>query len=229
MEMVALVSPDLRVRFSTSHPKDMTDDVLHVMAKYENICSNIHLPVQSGNSKVLERMNRGYSREWYMNRIDSIKKIVPDCGISTDVITGFCEETDEEHAETLTLMDYVEYDFAYMYKYSERPKTLAERRFTDDIPEEIKGKRLSEIVEKQRAHSLINNKKQVGNIYKVLIEGFSKKSQEFMCGRNGRNAMVVFPIGNFEKGNYVLVKINDCTSATLLGEVIEVCKPVEKN
>jgi len=229
MEMVALVSPDLRVRFSTSHPKDMTDDVLHVMAKYENICSNIHLPVQSGNSKVLERMNRGYSREWYMNRIDSIKKIVPDCGISTDVITGFCEETDEEHAETLTLMDYVEYDFAYMYKYSERPKTLAERRFTDDIPEEIKGKRLSEIVEKQRAHSLINNKKQVGNIYKVLIEGFSKKSQEFMCGRNGRNAMVVFPIGNFEKGNYVLVKINDCTSATLLGEVIEVCKPEEKN
>jgi tRNA-2-methylthio-N6-dimethylallyladenosine synthase len=229
MEMVALVSPDLRVRFSTSHPKDMTDDVLHVMAKYENICSNIHLPVQSGNSKVLERMNRGYSREWYMNRIDSIKKIVPDCGISTDMITGFCEETDEEHAETLTLMDYVEYDFAYMYKYSERPKTLAERRFTDDISEEIKGKRLSEIVEKQRAHSLINNKKQVGNIYKVLIEGFSKKSQEFMCGRNGRNAMVVFPIGNFEKGNYVLVKINDCTSATLLGEVIEVCKPVEKN
>lgn len=228
LEMAALVSPDLRVRFSTSHPKDMTDDVLEMMAKYENICSNIHLPVQSGNTKVLERMNRGYSREWYIDRIEAIRRIVPNCGISTDVITGFCEETDEEHKETLTLMDYVVYDFAYMYKYSERPKTLAERRFTDDIPEEIKGKRLAEIVEKQRAHSLINNKKQVGNIYKVLIEGFSKKSQEQMCGRNGRNAMIVFPKGDFEKGQYVMVQINDCTSATLLGEVVEVCQPIEK-
>lgn len=224
LELVAQVSPDLRVRFSTSHPKDMTDDVLEMMAKYDNICSNIHLPVQSGNSNVLERMNRGYSREWYIDRIEAIRRLVPDCGISTDVISGFCGETDEEHQETLTLMDYVIYDFAYMYKYSERPKTLAERRFSDDIPEEIKGKRLAEIVEKQRAHSLINNQKQVGNIYKVLIEGYSKKSEDQMCGRNGRNAMVVFPKGDFIKGQYVMVKITDCTSATLLGEVVDICQ-----
>lgn len=225
LEMVACISPALRVRFSTSHPKDMTDDVLHVMAKYENICSNIHLPVQSGNTDVLARMNRGYSREWYIERIDSIRKIVPDCGISTDIISGFCGETEEEHQETLSLMEYVVYDFAYMYKYSERPKTLAERRFTDDIPEETKGRRLAEIVEKQRAHSLIHNQKQVGNTYTVLVEGYSKKSQAHMCGRNARNAMVVFPIGEFDKGDYVRVKIESCTSATLLGEVIEKINP----
>jgi len=227
MAMVAKVSPDLRVRFSTSHPKDMTDDVLEVMASHENICSNIHLPVQSGNSNVLERMNRGYSREWYIERIESIRRLVPNCGISTDIITGFCGETEEEHQDTLTLMDYVEFDFAYMYKYSERPKTLAERKFTDDITEEIKGRRLAEIVEKQRAHALIRNQQQLGKIDKVLIEGYSKKSQDHMCGRNGRNAMIVFPKGNFEKGQYVMVKINDCTSATLLGEVIEICQPAE--
>jgi tRNA-2-methylthio-N6-dimethylallyladenosine synthase len=223
MEMVAHVSPELRVRFSTSHPKDMTDDVLEVMAKYENICSNIHLPVQSGNSAVLERMNRGYSREWYLNRIEAIRRIVPNCGISTDIISGFCSETDEEHNDTLTLLDEVVFDFAYMYKYSERPKTLAERRFTDDISEEIKGKRLAEIVEKQREHAHICNLKQVGQIEKVLIEGFSKKSQEHMCGRNGKNSMIVFPKGDFNKGQYVMVKITSCTSATLLGEVVEVC------
>jgi tRNA-2-methylthio-N6-dimethylallyladenosine synthase len=223
MEMVALVSPDLRVRFSTSHPKDMTDDVLEVMAKYENICPYIHLPVQSGNTEVLYRMNRGYSREWYIERIEAIKRIVPDCAISTDVITGFCGETEEEHQETLSLMDLVKYDFAYMFKYSERPKTLAERRFDDDIPEEVKSRRLTEIINKQLEHSLLGNQKQIGRIDKVLVEGPSKRSEEHFCGRNGRNSMVIFPKGDLKKGDYAMVKINDCTSATLLGEVVEKC------
>ena len=225
MEMVAHVSPDLRIRFSTSHPKDMTDDVLEIMAKYENICPYIHLPVQSGNSAVLERMNRGYSREWYFDRIDAIKRIITDCAISTDIITGFCGETEEEHAETLSLMDAVQYDFAYMFKYSERPKTLAERRFEDDVPEDVKGRRLNEIIDKQLQHSLASHKRQIGKISKVLVEGFSKRSAVHMCGRDGRNSMVVFPKGDFTKGNYVLVRIDDCTSATLLGEVVEILEP----
>ena len=220
MEMVALVNPDLRVRFSTSHPKDMTDDVLEMMAKYENICSSIHLPVQSGNTNVLGRMNRGYSREWYIERIEAIRRIVDDCTITTDLIIGFCEETEEEHQDTLSLMEYAKFDFAYMYKYSERPKTLAERKFSDDIPEAIKTRRIAEIVAKQREHSLIANQKQVGNTDKVLVEGVSKKSQEEMCGRNGKNSMVVFPKGDFEIGQYITVKITSCTSATLLGEVV---------
>ncbi len=223
MEMVALVSPELRVHFSTSHPKDMTDDVLEIMAKHENICPYIHLPVQSGNTDVLYRMNRGYSREWYMERINAIHRIVPDCAISTDVITGFCGETEEEHQETLSLMDFVEYDFAYMFKYSERPKTLAERRFEDDIPEEVKGRRLNEIIEKQLAHSLKSNQKQIGTIQKVLIEGTSKRSEEHLCGRTGRNSMVVFPKESYEKAQYVMVRIDSCTSATLMGEVVSVC------
>ncbi|MFM6935866.1 MAG: tRNA (N6-isopentenyl adenosine(37)-C2)-methylthiotransferase MiaB [Flavobacteriales bacterium] len=223
MELVALISPDLRVRFSTSHPKDMTDDVLEIMAKYENICPYIHLPVQSGNTDVLYRMNRGYSREWYLERIDAIKRIVPDCAISTDVITGFCGETEEEHQDTLSLMDLVEYDFAYMFKYSERPKTLAERRFDDDVPEEVKGRRLNEIIEKQLAHSLKSNQKQIGTIQKVLIEGPSKRSEEHLCGRTGRNSMVVFPKGSYQKAQYVMVRIDDCTSATLMGEVVSAC------
>ena len=223
MEMVALVSPLLRVRFSTSHPKDMTDDVLEIMAKYENICPYIHLPVQSGNTDVLYRMNRGYSREWYMERINAIHRIVPNCAISTDVITGFCGETEEEHQETLSLMDFVEYDFAYMFKYSERPKTLAERRFEDDIPEEVKGRRLNEIIEKQLAHSLKSNQKQIGTIQKVLIEGNSKRSEEHLCGRTGRNSMVVFPKESYQKAQYVMVRIDSCTSATLMGEVVSAC------
>ena len=223
MEMVALVSPDLRVRFSTSHPKDMTDDVLEIMAKYENICPYIHLPVQSGNTDVLYRMNRGYSREWYMERIESIKRMIPNCAISTDVITGFCGETEAEHRETLSLMDLVEYDFAYMFKYSERPKTLAERRYEDDIPEDVKGRRLNEIIEKQLAHSLKSNQKQIGTIQKVLIEGFSKRSEEHLCGRTGRNSMVVFPKGTYQKAQYVMVRIDSCTSATLMGEVVSAC------
>ena len=220
MEMVALVSPLLRVRFSTSHPKDMTNDVLEMMAKYENICSYIHLPVQSGHTDVLYRMNRGYSREWYLERIAAIKSIIPGCAISTDIITGFCGETAQEHEATLSLMDIVQYDFAYMFKYSERPKTLAERRYKDDVPEEVKGQRLNEIIEKQLAHSLASNQRMVGTIQKVLIEGNSKRSADHLCGRTGSNAMVVFPKENEEKGNYVQVRITDCTSATLLGEIV---------
>ena len=220
MEMVAMVSPDLRVRFSTSHPKDMTDDVLHAMAKYENLCNYIHLPVQSGNSAVLKRMNRGYTREWYLKRIEAIHRIIPDCAISTDVISGFCGETEMEHDETLSLMDLVKYDFAYMFKYSERPKTLAERKFEDDVPDEVKSKRLSEIIEKQLKFSLESNKKRIGLVEKVLIEGESKRSSEHMCGRTSRNSMVVFPKNKGIKGDYVQVKINDCTSATLMGEEI---------
>lgn len=225
MEMVALVSPDLRVRFSTSHPKDMTDDVLEVMAKYENICEYIHLPVQSGNTDVLARMNRGYSREWYLERIKAIRNIVPDCAISTDIITGFCGETDEEHQDTVDLMKEVQYEFAYMFKYSERPKTLAERRFKDDVPEDVKGKRLNEIIDLQLASSLYWHQQQIGKTKKVLVEGKSKRSDEEWCGRDGRNSMVIFPKGDFDKGQYVMVKITECTSATLRGEVVEICEP----
>jgi tRNA-2-methylthio-N6-dimethylallyladenosine synthase len=221
MEMVALVSPELRIRFSTSHPKDMTDDFLEVMAKYENICEYIHLPVQSGNTAVLGRMNRGYSREDYLDRIAAINRIVPDCAISTDIITGFCGETEEEHLDTLSLMDEVRYDFAYMFKYSERPKTLAERRFEDDVPDEVKSRRLNEIIEKQLQHSHESHQKQVGQIQKVLVEGPSKRSEDEHCGRNTRNSMVVFPKGNSKKGEYVNVKILSCTSATLRGEIVE--------
>jgi tRNA-2-methylthio-N6-dimethylallyladenosine synthase len=223
MEMVALVSPVLRIRFSTSHPKDMTDDVLEIMAKYENICPYIHLPVQSGHSTVLERMNRGYSREWYLERIDAIRRFMPDCAISTDIITGFCGETDEEHEATVSLMQQVKFDFSYMFKYSERPKTLAERRFADDVSEDVKAKRLTQIIELQLKNSKLSNEKQVGETVKVLVEGTSKRSEDQLCGRNGQNAMVIFPRENYEKGQYVLVKITSCTSATLLGEALSIC------
>lgn len=218
MEMVALVSPNLRIRFSTSHPKDMTDDVLRIMAKYENICSYIHLPVQSGNSNVLKRMNRSYTREWYLERIDTIRRIIPNCAISTDIISGFCDENEEEHAETKSLMEIVNFDFAYMFKYSERPKTLAERRFKDNVDEKTKSRRLTEIIAIQQKHSLISNQNQIGQIQKILVEGSSKRSEDFLCGRNDKNCMVVFPKINCKKGEYVFVEINSCTSATLLGE-----------
>jgi len=220
LEKVALIDPDLRVRFSTSHPKDMTDEVLYTMAKYENICNNIHLPVQSGSSKVLEMMNRGYTREWYKDRIAAIRRIIPDCGISTDIISGFCGETEEEHKETLSLMDEVQYDFAFMFMYSERPKTLAERKFADDVPESVKGKRLSEIVDLQRAHSGIRTKQGLGKVHRVLIEGFSKKSEDMLMGRNSQNSVVVFPRGDHKKGEYVNVLVDQCTSSTLIGEVV---------
>ena len=220
LEMVALVSPQLRVRFSTSHPKDMTDDVLHVIAKYDNICNYIHLPVQSGNSEVLEKMNRGYTREWYMDRIKAIRTIIPDCGISSDFITGFCSETEEQHQDTLSLMEFVKYDFAYMFMYSERPNTLAERKYKDDVPEEIKYKRLQDIIALQKEHSHQNNKKAIGKVHKVLVEGVSKKSTEHLYGRNTQNTVVVFPKENFKPGDYVNVLVTECTSATLLGTAL---------
>jgi tRNA-2-methylthio-N6-dimethylallyladenosine synthase len=220
MEMVALVNPDLRIRFSTSHPKDMTDDVLHVMAKYENICNYIHLPVQSGNTEVLQRMNRGYSRDWYLERIKAIREIIPGCAISTDVIAGFCSETEAEHEDTLSLMKEVQYDMAFMFKYSERPRTLAERKFKDDVPEEVKSRRLTEIIDLQMSHSLIRTKSMLGKVHKVLVEGTSKRSEEQLFGRNSENVVMVFPKGDLKPGMYAYVKANDCTSTTLIGEVL---------
>jgi tRNA-2-methylthio-N6-dimethylallyladenosine synthase len=221
LERVALVSPELRIRFSTSHPKDMTDEVLETMAKYENICKYVHLPVQSGNSKILEAMNRGYTREWYLNRIDAINRILPGCGISTDIITGFCGETEEDHADTLSLLKQVQYDYAFLFMYSERPKTLAERKYKDDVPEEIKGRRQSEIVAIQRDNSAIKTKAGVGKIHKVLIEGFSKKSDDMFMGRNTQNTVVVFPKENYKKGDYVNVLVTSCTASTLIGNVVK--------
>ena len=220
LENVAQVHPELRIRFSTSHPKDITDEVLHTMAKYKNICKYIHLPVQSGSTRVLELMNRGYSKEWYQQKIDRIREIMPDCAISADIITGFCTESDEDHQDTLDVMKYVEYEFAYMFKYSERPSTLAHRKYEDDVPEEIKQKRLSEVIALQQENSTKRNKAAVGKTFEVLIEGESKKSKEQYCGRNSQNAMVVFPKGDLKVGNYVDVFITDCTSATLKGEVV---------
>ncbi|MDB5121984.1 MAG: miaB 1 [Mucilaginibacter sp.] len=221
LEMVASVSPQLRVRFSTSHPKDITDEVLHTIKKHANICNYIHLPVQSGNSRVLELMNRTYDRGWYINRIDAIRRIIPECAISTDVITGFCTETEEEHQDTLSMMDYVHYDFAYMFMYSERPGTLAAKRYADDIPDEVKRRRLKEIVAKQQEHSYLRLQLLVGTTQRVLIEGFSKKSDNDYCGRSDQNAMVVFPVTeNYKPGQYVDVLIDRCTTATLLGNVI---------
>src|SRR5688572_23522148 len=194
LEMVAQVNPDLRVRFSTSHPKDITDDVLHTMAKYENICKNIHLPAQSGSSRILELMNRGYTREWYIGKALRIREILgQDCGISCDMITGFCSETEEEHQETLSLMDIVKYDFAYMFYYSERPGTLAEKKLKDDVSLDVKKRRLDEIIHKQTAHSLERNKPDVGKVYRVLIEGYSKRSDKHLQGRNTANKVVVVP------------------------------------
>jgi len=221
LELVALINPDLRVRFSTSHPKDITDDVLYTINQYENICNYIHLPVQSGNSRILEMMNRTYDREWYINRIDAIRRIIPDCAVSTDVITGFCSETDEEHHDTVTMMDYVKYDFAYMFKYSERPGTLAAKRYADDIPEEIKQKRLAQIVAKQQEYSFYRMQARIGKVEKVLIEGYSKKSDKDYCGRSDQNAMVIFPVGDsYKPGEYVNVLIEKTTSATLIGKVV---------
>jgi len=220
LEKVALVHPDLRVRFSTSHPKDITDEVLHVMARYENICNNIHLPVQSGSTEVLAKMNRGYSREWYLDKVASIRRIIPDCGITTDIITGFCGETEAQHQETLSLMQAVQYDFAFMFMYSERPKTLAERKHKDDVPEEVKKRRLTDVVNLQQEHSKLSTQKLLGTTHKVLVEGVSKKSKEMLMGRNSQNAVFVFPKQDFKPGDYVHVKVNSCTSSTLIGEVV---------
>ncbi|SFC08519.1 tRNA (N6-isopentenyl adenosine(37)-C2)-methylthiotransferase MiaB [Spirosoma endophyticum] len=221
LEMVARIHPELRVRFSTSHPKDITDDVLYTMARYDNICNYIHLPAQSGNSRVLKLMNRTYDRPWYIEKINSIRRILgDDCGISTDMISGFCSETEAEHQESLTLMDFVQYDYAYMFAYSERPGTLAAKKYPDDIPEDVKKRRLSEIIARQLEHSAKRNQRHIGQVQRVLIEGPSKRSDDFLCGRNDQNKMVVFPKGDLQKGQYVNVLVTECTSATLRGDVV---------
>lgn len=220
MELVALVDKDLRIRFSTSNPRDMTDAVLHVMARHENICNYIHLPVQSGSSTVLERMNRGYTREQYTERIEAIRRIVPGCAVSTDIISGFCGETEEQHRETLSLMEWAGYDYAYMFKYSERPGTLAARKFPDDITDEVKTRRLTEIIDLQNRLSLISNRKYVGKIHRVLVEATSKRSEAHLSGRNSENKVIVFPKGTHQPGDYVDVRVTDCTSATLIGEAV---------
>lgn len=224
LEKVALISPELRVRFSTSHPKDITDDVLLTMAKYGNICKCIHLPVQSGNTRILQMMNRTYTREWYLSKVRRIKEIMPDCDISTDVIIGFCGETEEEHHDTLSLMDECKFSLAYMYTYSERPGTLAERRYDDDVPEEVKKRRIEEVIAMYRAHSLTNYQASVDQTFEVLIEATSKRSAEHWSGRNSQNKVVVFAkeTYNLNKGDYVMVKITSATSGTLLGEIVPV-------
>ncbi len=223
LEKVALIDPLLRVRFSTSHPKDLTDEVLYTIARYENICDYVHLPVQSGSTRVLQLMNRTYTREWYMGRIDRIQSIIPDCGLSTDIIAGFCTETEEDHRGTLSLMERARYDMSYMFFYSERPGTLAARRYQDDVPEEVKRRRLDEIVKLQNRLSLESNKRDLGKMVKVLIEGDSKKSAADWRGRNSQNKVVVFPKAgaSHRKGDYAWVKVEDCTGATLIGRSVE--------
>lgn len=219
LERVAQISPLLRVRFSTSHPKDITDEVLFTMKKYDNICKYIHLPVQSGSTRILQMMNRTYTREWYIAKVDRIREILPGCGLSTDSITGFCSETEEDHKDTLSLYEYCQYDLAYMYFYSERPGTLAERRFEDDVPVEVKKRRLQEIIDLHRIHSLKSMERDLGKTFKILIEGDSKKSTEYWAGRTDHNKMVVFPkSGNLKKGDYVDVFIESCTAGTLMGK-----------
>ena len=222
LEKVALIAPQLRIRFSTSHPKDITDEVLHTMVRYDNICKYIHLPVQSGSTRMLQLMNRTYTREWYLSKVNRIREIIPGCGISTDIIAGFCTETEEDHQDTLSIMDFGRYDMSYMYFYSERPGTLAARRYTDDIPVAVKKRRLQEIVDLQGRLSRESNERDLGNSYTVLIEGNSRRSDQDWSGRNSQNKVIVFPKQNYpyQKGDYVQVKVIDCTRTTLVGEII---------
>ena len=220
LELTALAQPKMRIRFSTSNPQDMTLDVVKIVAKYENICNYIHLPVQSGSNRILKAMNRLHTREEYFELIDNIKKIIPDCSISQDMITGFPTETEEDHKDTLSLMEHVKYDYGFMYAYSERPGTLAARKLEDDIPLEVKKRRLAEVIEVQRKSSLYRTQQHVGKTQEVLIEGTSKKSDAHWMGRNSQNAVVVFPKEHYKKGDFVMVKNNDCTSATLIGEAV---------
>ena len=220
LEKVALIDPLLRVRFSTSHPKDISDDLLHTIARHNNICRHIHLPAQSGSSRILKLMNREYTREWYLDRINAIHSIIPDCSLSTDMITGFCTETEEDHKESLSLMELVGFDFAYMFKYSERPGTRAARKLKDDVPESVKSERLSEMITLQNLLSAKSKKNDIGMVFDVLIEGFSKRSVDYFSGRNSQNKVVVFPGGDFKKGDYTRVLIERCTSATLIGTII---------
>ncbi len=220
LKKAALVNPLIRIRFSTSHPKDISDELLQTMSEYPNICKHIHLPAQSGSSRILGLMNREYTREWYMDRISAIRAIMPDCAISTDIITGFCTETEDDHRETLSLMEWAGYDFAYMFKYSERPGTRAARKYSDDVPEEIKTKRLNEIISLQNKLSARSKKQDVGRVFEVLIEDFSKRSLDHLSGRTSQNKVVVFPGNGRKKGEYVSVKIESSTSATLIGKII---------
>lgn len=220
LKNVAAVNPDLRIRFATSHPKDISDKLIRTIADTENIANSIHLPVQSGSSEVLKRMNRKYTREWYLNRIQSIKHYIPDCGITTDIIAGFCGEQEEDHQQTISLMKEVGYDFAFMFKYSERPDTVAEKRLNDDVSEDVKGRRLQEIIALQQQLSEQSNRKDLGKTFKVLVEGPSKKDNQKMMGRNEQNKVIVFPASASLKGKYVSVKVNGFTSATLLGETL---------
>ena len=220
LENVALINPLLRVRFSTSHPKDISDELLHTIARNKNICKHIHLPAQSGSSRILKLMNREYTREWYMDRVNAIHSIIPDCSLSTDMITGFCTETEEDHKESLSLMEWTGFDFAYMFKYSERPGTRAARKYKDDVVEPVKSERLSEVISLQNKLSAKSKQNDIGMVFEVLIEGFSKRSAEFLSGRTSQNKVVVFPGGDYKKGDYVRVLIERCTSATLIGKCI---------
>ena len=220
LESVAKVSPDLRVRFSTSHPKDISDEVIYTMAMYDNICSHIHLPVQSGSNAMLEKMRRKYTREWYLGRVAKIRSVIPDCGITTDIIAGFCGETAQDHRDTLSLMEEVGFDSAFMFQYSERPGTLAARKFPDDVPEEVKTARLNEIIALQNRLSLESNRREIGKTHRILIEGVSKKNGNELFGRAGNNKVCVFPAEGHRTGEYVHVRVLSCTSATLISELI---------
>ena len=220
LEMVAKINNKLRIRFSTSNPQDMTNDVIDIMSKYDNICNYIHLPVQSGSSRILKLMNRGYNRDEYINLVDRIKNKIPDCAISMDMITGFCTENEKDHLDTLSLMRYVKYDYGYMFKYSERPNTAAEKKFNDDVPEKLKQRRLVEIIDLQQKQSLENNMKRIDKNFEVLIEGNSKRSKDHFFGRTTHNCVVVFKKKNYKIGDYVNVKIIDCTAGTLKGKII---------
>ncbi len=220
LERVANTNPLLRIRFSTSHPKDISDELLYTIARHENICRHIHLPAQSGSNRILKLMNREYSREWYMERVEAINSIIPGCSLSTDMITGFCTETDEDHKESLSLMEWAGFDFAYMFKYSERPGTRAARKYIDDVPEQIKSERLSEMISLQNKMSGLSKKQDVGKIFEVLIEGYSKRSVEYFSGRTSQNKVVIFPADGLNKGEYIKVAVERCTSATLIGQCI---------
>ena len=221
LDMVASVQPKMRFRFSTSNPQDMTRSVLHIMAKHPNICNYIHLPVQSGSTRILEAMNRQHTREEYMALIDDIRRIIPDCGISQDMITGFPTETEEDHQDTLSLMEYVQYDFGFMFMYSERPGTMAARKMEDDVPDQVKKRRLTEIIDLQQKHSALRTKNFVGKTVEVLIEKESKKDPNYWSGRTPQNTVAVFPKEGFKPGDFVMVQIEDCTSATLIGKAVE--------
>jgi tRNA-2-methylthio-N6-dimethylallyladenosine synthase len=220
LEKAALIDPLLRIRFATSHPKDLSNDLLKIISSYPNICSSIHLPVQSGSTRILKMMNRKYTREWYMDRIEAIREYIPGCAISTDIICGFSTETDDDHNDTLSLMEWAKFDYAYMFKYSERPGTAAAGKYKDDVPEVVKSKRLQEVIELQQKLSHESNKQDVGNTFELLAEGVSRKSKDFLSGRNSQNKVIIFPKKNFKAGDYVNVKVIRCTPATLIGEDI---------